>query len=374
MYFISTFLTYYILLFIIVIFPDGNFNITKKRKIVENDIPFTWNWKLYFILISIIFVAGIRDASVGTDYSGYLDYYQYILDYNMPNPRYKTNEMGWEFINLFFAKLDVPAGIFFGLVAGFIWFFYIKGSYKYQFLLPLMLYFVYTSGYFLWTMSGLRQSIAIMIFFYSIKFIIERKPLHYFGYILLASMFHSSVIIMIPAYYLIKIGFNKKTILILYTLSLFLIGNTWLLTQITSLMYTVIASTSAFSAYDIYTESEKIGYNAEATSSGLGVILKIITTYYIIYMSDKVFKVHNELKIYYVLFIIAAISSNVFFSIELIGRLLAYFNISFSLVLASSLYFSQTKKEKLVAMFLIISYFLVFNMWVNNVTLTGARL
>jgi len=128
-------LIYNLLLFITVILPAGKL-ITKKSigALKSETVGFKWNIKLIIVLYSIMVVAGMRESYVGTDCGGYLDYYNYILGHGERGDYFKNNEIGWEYLNLVFAKISIPAGVFFGLVAGLIWFFFIQGSYKFQYL------------------------------------------------------------------------------------------------------------------------------------------------------------------------------------------------------------------------------------------------
>lgn len=62
--------------------------------------------------------------------------------------------------------------------------------------------------------SGLRQSIALAITFFSTIFIYKRKPLIFIGLVLLAFTFHKSSIIFLPAYALYNIHISRKLIII----------------------------------------------------------------------------------------------------------------------------------------------------------------
>ena len=360
-------LIYNLLLFTIVLLPAGrliaknNINTLKSER-----VGFKWNIRLALVLLAIIIVAGLRESYVGTDYSGYLDYYNYILEHGKRSPFFKNNEMGWEYLNFIFAKAGILPEVFFGLIAGLIWFFFIMGSYKFQYLLPLMFFFIFTNGFFFWTLSGLRQSITIMMFFYAIKYIIEQRPLHYAIIIFSASLFHLSALIMLPVYFLGKIRFNQKIVFILFVSSLLLMGNEWFAVQIKSLIIFIAEKLDMLSIYLAYLESEKFALNNERLGSGLGVFLRIITALYILYKSKSILKKQPTLTIYFVLFFIGSILSNIFFSNEMIGRVLNYFNVCFAIVVASSIYYSTKKLEKIIALSLMIVYLLLYNNQIYN--------
>lgn len=357
-------LTYNLLLIMIVIFLPGKFiNYTNGISVQMNKNEyFKWNITLYIVLISVILVAGMRESHVGTDYSGYLEFYNYILNHGYIGKSFKTNEYVWEYLNYSFAVIGIPSEIFFGLLAGLMYFFFIKGAYKFQFLLPLMFFFIFTSGFYFWTMSGLRQSIAIMIFFYAVKYIIEKKNLHYVLWIFVASGFHSSAIILLPLYFLNKIKFNQKLFFFLYIISILFIGNNWFLSKIDVLIQFVGSNIDAVSQYIKYLEAKAaISAESSRTGSGLGVIVKIAITFFIFYKSKYILEKHPEFNIYFILFSIGAIGSNLFYAVELIGRILIYFNIVFSIVIAIVIYYSNKSYEYIISIIFIIIYFIIFN-------------
>jgi len=356
-------LVYNMLLLFVLLLPSGKLINKANPKLLRYQTDgFLWNTRLVFILLFIVFLTGIREAQPGTDYTSYLKFYNYILEHGYIGNFFKENELGWEYLNLSFGWLGIPSEIFFGFVSGIIWFFFIKGSYKFQFLLPLMIFFVMTSGFYFWTLNGLRQSIAIMIFFYSIKFILEKDPFKYAFWILIASLFHISVIIMLPLYFIKDINFNKKLVALLYIISIFLVGNDFFLSKITELIMLISSNIDFFSSYvKHYSGVDTYLADESRTSSGLGVLLRIVTTAYVLYKSDHILKMQPKLRIYFILFFIGAIMSNVFFSVELIGRILHYFTISFAIVVASTVYYSTNKYERVLNFLFLGAYFVVFN-------------
>jgi hypothetical protein len=357
-------LTYNILLFLTLALPAGKIINNNINSLKNETSGFSWNIRLFWVIVAIIIVAGTRESYVGVDYSGYLEFYNYILNHGKFPSFWKENEVGWEYLNFIFAKLGVPAGLFFGLVAGLIWFFFIKASYRFQFLLPLMFFFVITNGVLFSTFNIQRQSIAIMIFFYAIRFIIEKKPFQYAIYILVASLFHVSALIMLPVYFLRIVKFNRNLFFVLYVLSIAFIGSDWFLTQMASLLSLIGSGIDVFSHYIQYLETAKFAFNEERISSGLGVLLRITTTLFILHKSKTVLDKQPKLALYFVLFFLGDILTNIFFAVEIIGRITIYFNICFAIVAASSVYYSTKLYEKITAILLILAYFLMFNTYV----------
>jgi len=357
-----TFLSYELLLLFALLLPAGKLINSENSGLIKYETDqFRWNSRLTFILLFIIFVAGMREAQVGTDFFSYLKFYDYILQHGKIGSFFKENDIGWEYLNLLFGRLGIPSGVFFGLISGITWFFFIKGSYRFQFLLPLMFFFVMSSGFFFWTYNGVRQSIAIMIFFYAIRFILEKDPLRYILWISIASLFHISAIIMLPVYFITKIKFNQKLFALLYIISIFLVGNGWFMSTMSNIIIFVSSKISVLAMYANYLGGDTYIPDEERTKSGLGVLLRIATTAYILYKSKYVLQQQPKLMIYFVLFFIGAIFSNLFFAVEIIGRVLHYFNICFAIVMASTVYYSTHKYERLLNTLLMAVYFMLFN-------------
>jgi len=356
------YLVFLTLLFFSVTLPYGQFlplsikttNVTNLEKI------FTWNFKTALLLILIGLISGFRDVKIGTDFSGYVEFYEYILNnHEFKYGKFLGTEFGYNYLNLWAAKINVPYPLFFASVTMFTWYFFIKGSYKYQHLLPLMFFFIITSGFFFWTLSGLRQSISIMIFFYSIKFIIERDFYKYIIYILIGSLFHNSLLIMLPVYFLVYVSYKRTYAFILFSVSLIFIGTNFF-TLINEQLVKLLSGIDSLSAYLYYLDKEEYLNPVKMTGTNLGFLLKTIFTFWIILKSKKILKKHEELKIYYLLFLIFAIATNLFFGIELIGRVLNYFYVSFAIVAAATIYYAETYKDKIISLIFLTVFTLLY--------------
>lgn len=82
----------------------------------------------------------------------------------------------------------------------------------------LSLYIFITSGYYLVTMNGMRQTmVAGVFFFFGIDFIKKRRLFSYIILLLMLTYFHKSVIFMLPVYFLAKErSFSKKMGLLIF--------------------------------------------------------------------------------------------------------------------------------------------------------------
>jgi hypothetical protein len=161
-----------------------------------------WGLKASFGLIFAFFALRYN---FGTDYPTYLQTFVEIRD--SPALEAFDNpikfEIGWLYLNWWFRHLG-----FFTMVAVLS---LLSCIVYYRFLrryAPPKLYwlgvflFVLTPEFMLIQASAMRQSIAIMLFVFSIDYIHQRKPVRYALCIALASYFHFTVIVLAPVYVL----------------------------------------------------------------------------------------------------------------------------------------------------------------------------
>ena len=88
---------------------------------------------------------------------------------------------------------------------------YLKFFYRYKSFLELEIFIYIASGYYMVSMSGLRQSLAAGFVALSVKYIIDGNFKKFLLVILLTSTLHQSAIIMIPIYFISRMdNWSKK--------------------------------------------------------------------------------------------------------------------------------------------------------------------
>ncbi|MBA0884376.1 EpsG family protein [Flavobacterium undicola] len=163
-----------------------------------------------FLFFLFWFTAGLR-YETGIDYYAYKDIYLDTYTFKDAIINEKISEVvaepGYLLLNSLFRSFGTEINIMFffiSLVTSFLLFnSFQKYLSKYKFI-ALLIYFSFV--YFTLDMSGIRQAIAVNIFLYSFRFILERKMIKYFFMVILASFFHASALIGLVLYWL----FNKK--------------------------------------------------------------------------------------------------------------------------------------------------------------------
>ena len=166
--------------------------------------------KLNAILIFVVgvFISGWRSISFGIDNRAYAEYYEMNSHYTLAQSwSMVVGQVGkdpfYYFVGNIFSKLGFTYRGWFVFIAivymgGFC---YIMSKYsKNQFI--SMLFFV-SQMYFYFSMTGLRQTLAMGICFFAIDFAYRKRIVSFITLVVLASAFHSSALILI-AFYIMK--------------------------------------------------------------------------------------------------------------------------------------------------------------------------
>lgn len=167
-----------------------------------------WKEAVYFLgFIPLILIGALR-AYVGIDYTTY-------SLYQIPDVLAGNQTVKFELLD----KLVVYVGYYlanqqhyFYIFAIFhiilMWFLY-KYIVQQSSNVMLSVFFLLTTVFFTFSLSGIRQAIATAIVFYALKYINQKKSLHYIFFLGIACLFHSSAAIYILFLVLEKCSVNK---------------------------------------------------------------------------------------------------------------------------------------------------------------------
>jgi transmembrane protein EpsG len=156
---------------------------------------------------------------VGVDYNSYSSVYTAISRYGLFEsvPLYYTVWLGNGFV--YFCKF---IALFFG--EGFLWYHAVLAALSILFLymaifqnskMPLLSLFIYLcDGYYYQIFNQSRQGLAILIVFFSYKYIFESRLMPFVLTVSAASLIHPSALVFLPAFLLAKRKFSMKTVLI----------------------------------------------------------------------------------------------------------------------------------------------------------------
>ena len=165
---------------------------------------------VFLCILAIVFLQGLRAYTVGIDLRNYIPAFLMSDRWNLVSGfRYQNYEFGFSLLLHSLRKMGFnETGLLFfisgtiHLLIGYIIYRYSK--------MPVISFVVYICmGIFAFTFSGLRQSIAISILFFSYEYIKNRELIPYLLCIGLSMSMHASAIVFLPAYWLFNIRIRR---------------------------------------------------------------------------------------------------------------------------------------------------------------------
>jgi hypothetical protein len=208
---------------------------------------------IYLSLIIPITIGSFR-YNVGTDYGTYSSIYQemsHLSYYQFFNSVQPIHEVGFFTIIKISQWLSNGPQLMFALSSlltiGFIY----LALNRYKLKHTALIYFLYLFMIFPTTLNAARQCIALSISFYAISYISEKKLIKYIFWLVVAALFHTSALILLPIYFVPRI-FNpdnrQKISKYLIRLGIFSL----LLLTLLPIIIKLILSISLFSNYVKY--------------------------------------------------------------------------------------------------------------------------
>lgn len=213
-------LTYILLIFFLIFLRVFIFNtqeLGNKKKITF----------IVIALLPITVVSGFRNENIGADTISYKYMFQDINNNEIP----ERIEKGYVLLNQFLyfftddsRLLFIIVAIFLSIAIGVL----VHKNAKDPFL--AILFFV-CLGLFQFSLSGMRQTIAIAITMFSFELIKKRKMIWFLCVIFLAYQFHKSSIFFLPAFFIANRSLGGKQILffVLGSIMVFSFGEIFLL-------------------------------------------------------------------------------------------------------------------------------------------------
>lgn len=173
----------------------------------------TYFWRVLIPLVYSVLV-GFRGMDVGVDTHTYYDSY-----YMGGEEGLGFVEPGFDWVNIHLYKLGLSANISFfvyALLTNAFFFLALEGLSKKNYTIPAFCLYFLTYNELI---NGIRQDLACAIFLYALVYIKEGKPLIYAGLIGLGALFHASVLLMLPVYFIRNLNLSPRVYLIIYLFS-----------------------------------------------------------------------------------------------------------------------------------------------------------
>ena len=301
-------LPYFVVLTLVMLllYMGGNNSFNKPNKL-----------SYYLTAIVLTIFATIRSSDVGTDSNNYVGIFNQFKDSTESIFSITTSiEIGYLILQEIAINISNNYWSLFFAVALVCVFttYYTINKLSDNVKVSVFIYFSLAS--YLFFFNGARQAIAASICGLAIYFLINKKRVGYFIIILLAYSFHSTALLMLPFYYILRLPFKTRN-LILYFLGSFIA--LYYLTSILSLF-----DESTFERYSVY---ETRG----ATGGYLITLFFFIMSLIFIFFRKKIEK--SKLRKYDLYLNMCIFSSVIYLVVSLTGR-----DVNF---LRLSLYFSM---------------------------------
>ena len=207
---------------------------------------------IYSFLLIVIFLAIRYDF--GNDYMSYKEIFDDIHCTRMRSVREIGDsyfEPGWIILNKCFGSFYLLIA-FIAVLTGFIYCSFIRKYVCRSYWWFAVFLYTFNTNMMLMQASAMRQALAILIFIYSIRYLISRNLLLYLFCCGLAATFHMSALILIPVYWLsaFSLRTKKSKYLLVFLFVMIYVGSRYLIPLVSDL------SLSTFSRYQSYLAAE----------------------------------------------------------------------------------------------------------------------
>lgn len=265
---------------------------------------------ILFVIISFLllfFISAFR-YGIGIDYLKiYVKMFNFIAS---------GLSVDWDIGTIWLCKLILLFSkdyIYFFIITAFITLFFIyKGILKWSDCPVLVLLLFVFSGEYIASFNAVRQYMAVGIFVYSIKFIIDGNFRKYLIFNVIGGFFHNSAFILIPIYFIRYFNPKKTNQLILIVCTIIL------LPVLSKLFYTVLG----FTKYESYLNSSYNEYDPSYSELIMSVCVYFMSLFFYKQCKGEIkYRVLLSLMLLYML--IAILS----FKVILAYRVIIYFRI-----------------------------------------------
>lgn len=258
-----------------------------------------------FITILLTFISGFRayqgTSCVGGDTEIYANMFERVSLMSFDKVLNMDFDVGFfVFIKCLSMMINSPTFMFVVIAALFMSSVSIL-IYKYSNKPSLSYLLLFSFYYFQFSMTGMRQTLAMAILFYSLVFLLEKKRLAFIICVLIASTFHSTALIFIIIYFFKNIKFNKNHIYlcIIFLILIFIFRGgiaSYIINVIKYRDYYVENNSSGFTmlfvylvAYSFILFTHNLVNNREKINSLLIIMLTIGISFEILKLSQTIF-------------------------------------------------------------------------------------
>lgn len=181
-----------------------------KTQHLENESK---KWYLIFSLLPITLISGFRGESVGADTNSYRLMFMRIAEGSSVQNIGERIEPGYILLNKLLAIIWDNPQVIIIVTAIFISFCIGHFIYRYSKEPLLALLFFITLGLFQFTLSGVRQTIALGFVILSYDLVIKRRLVPFLILLIISATFHKTALLFIPSYFIANNLITTKNLL-----------------------------------------------------------------------------------------------------------------------------------------------------------------
>lgn len=304
-----------------------------------------WKYMVYGIAF-FGFIFGVR-YGVGKDFFSYMFNF---LAYHTTSGAYSAApfEIGFRFLTATMSYSGVHYTVFFSVIA-FIQLYFTLLAFKKEYnLYPYLVFAFLMMAHWLPYSNTLRQIISVGLWFYAIKFLVERKVWKHYLLILIGITMHNSTVILLlfyPIYSFKQEWFKNIKIqfaCLAGSLVLMKVGVIQMLLQQIEMLLTI-------SGYDVYNSDGNADKIEADVNLGLGFIIMLVLNVLLIYNSNKTKEYYKSkyLTFAYDAFILGIILKYIFISSMLFSRLNYFFSLVNFIIAAYTMHYAHRENKKL---------------------------
>lgn len=333
---------------------DAQTNKTKRSR----ETPFYHHFFLCIAILLFTLLLGLRD-NVGIDWIHYKSDIEQYLGGGKP----RTYEYGFQCLFYLIKYLNWNYIALFILIAFLQIVFLLERGKDFGLIFPLMLFFFFTMGNFVYNLNIMRQMIALSILFWGTRYIIKKSISKWVLSCVLAYCFHKTAIICLPFFFLNRNIFRNQIILFSSLLGVYVLFNFLLFNQLEQLL----SYTNLLFNRDTTLETLTTQEREQQKANGSGMFSIIISMYYLFMLFHyKECGEYFKKKGFYLFFNLASIGIILFplaASNILLDRAIYYFGFFAFVVFGFYAYYFIIKKKKIyriIGVCSIILYLLLF--------------
>lgn len=316
--------------------------------------------KLFFLITCLVlfFLSFVR-WETGTDWDEYISMFE---RYSWENT--EMSEPLFAFLSLVSKDLFSYYTFFLLIQAIIIFYFQSKSISDYS-VYPMMSLFILV-GMYIGNICFVRQTIAVSLTFYSIRYIVSRNFRMFLLFLLLAVGFHYTAVVFLPAWWICNREFSRRKIMLCTFASLFLSS------------FFLLILTNLGEATGAIIQNKIMSYTGEGAADEsyvspfmavLKTILNRVVFYFLgFYLYDKISEEYPYFRIFFYLFCFGTILCFVTLPLSnILGRLCRYYDISQIILLPYFFAYLSSNFRKVLCFFFLFAV-MALKLYINVMT------